>query len=78
MAAIPELSETLRRLASSESAAYLTSGLMSSSSDEQPASSAPVQGPGYSQGGGVDTVAGREVSGAVASSGAFLHTSVLY
>ena len=47
LAAIPELSSTLRRLASSESAAYLTSGSLAPSSFAQPMSSAPVHVPGY-------------------------------
>ena len=69
MAAIPRLSSALRRLASSESAAYLTSFSLAPSSSEQPVSSAVVQAPGYRQGGGVGTPASEgsqaEVSGAV-------------
>ena len=47
VAAIPRLSSALRRLASSESAAYLTSFSLAPSSSEQPVSSAVVQAPGY-------------------------------
>ena len=47
VAAIPRLSSALRRLASSESAAYLTSFSLAPSSDAQPVSSAVVQAPGY-------------------------------
>ena len=46
VAAIPRLSSALRRLASSESAAYLTSFSLAPSSSEQPVSSAVVQAPG--------------------------------